>query len=390
MTADLHNFYTHQIPTKLQSATPTGNGLEVNFTNPESKHLYSWFWLRDHSIDAGSLDQLTTQRIVETFALDPAISCNDVKLDQHTQLIHFTWNDGSKSTISAYLLASVVGLTPAKHALAPHSERILWDKHRPLDDIPSLQFEAVMHDDAGLLEWLHKIHIYGFCLVEGVPADEQSTTKLAQRVGDVQETIFGSMWPLSSEMTDHGDTAYTTSYLEPHTDSTYYHDAPGLQMFNCLQFDGKGGESIQVDGFAIAAQIKREDPEAYATLTEMSVQGHYLEPGVHLHAERPALRLDSTGELVQLSFNNYDRAPTLMTEAEATRFQHAYALLHKHVTDQENWLKIPLTPGKTLIFDNWRNLHGRMGYVGKRVFYGCYHSRAVFESKIRVLQASLS
>lgn len=389
MTADLHNFYTQQIPTKLQSVEPTPNGLEVYFSANDSKHLYPWFWVRDHSIDADSLDQLTTQRIVETFAIPADISCNDLELDQHNQLIHFTWNDKSKSTISAYMLASVVGLTPAKHQLAPYSERILWDKHQPLDELPSLQFESVMQDDAGLLEWLHNIHIYGFCMLEGVPPNEASTTALAQRVGVVQETIFGGMWPLSSELTDHGDTAYTTSFLEPHTDSTYYHDAPGLQMFNCLQFDGKGGESIQVDGFAIAAQIKRDDPEAYKTLTEISVQGHYLEPGVHLHAERPALRLDSKDELIQLSFNNYDRAPTLMTDAESKRFQHAYGLLHKHVTDQDNWLKIPLTPGRTLIFDNWRNLHGRMGYVGKRVFYGCYHSRSVFESKIRVLQAAL-
>jgi len=39
--------------------------------------------------------------------------------------------------------------------------------------------------------------------------------------------------------------------------SSYYYNAPGLQMFNCLEFEGKGGESTQVDGFAIAEEDLR-------------------------------------------------------------------------------------------------------------------------------------
>ncbi len=73
---------------------------------------------------------------------------------------------------------------------------------------------------------------------------------------------------------------------------------------------------------------------------------------------------------------------------EAERFYHAYGLFHDHAMNQDNWLKIPLRPGMVLIFDNWRNIHGRMGYVGKRVFCGCCQSRWTFESKLRVLQAT--
>ena len=197
------------------------------------------------------------------------------------------------------------------------------------------------------------------------------------------------MWPLSSPVTEHEDTADTNSYLEPHTDGTYYHDAAGLQMFNCLDINCEGGESIQLDGFALANKIKQEDPEAYQTLTEVVIPGHYIEHGVHLRAERPAFQLDSKGDLIQVSFNNYDRAPMCLDEETHHRFHRAYKLLHDHIIDQENWITIEMKQGTALIFDNWRNLHGRMSYVGDRYFYGCYHSKAVFESKLRVLQRSL-
>ena len=384
----LNNFYTSPSHATLVSANATTEGLVVEFSNDAGEQHYPWFWVRDHGIDAPSLDQGTNQRMVDTFSLSPELSCKSLELDLSQQVIHFIWDDDTTSSISAYLLASVKGFTPEHHTLVPATPLVLWDKDTPLKTIPRVQFDDVMSSDKGLLAWLQNIHIYGFSLVDGVPPTEEGTEQLALRLGPAQETIFGGMWPLSSELTDHGDTAYSNSYLEPHTDSTYYHDAPGLQMFNCLDIDCKGGESIQLDGFAIAEKIKREDPEAYKTLTEVLVPGHYIEEGVHLRAERPPIRLDSKGNVVQISFNNYDRAPMLLNDEERKRFYHAYGLFHSHVIDQDNWLTIEMKKGTTLIFDNWRNMHGRMGYSGKRYFYGCYHSKAVFESKLRVLQSA--
>ena len=387
ISAAASNFYAPHSEVKALSVTAEANGLLVLFRGQEQERCYPWFWVRDNGIDAQSLDQTTLQRQVDTFSIPADIAASNVNFNKQSQLIEIDWNDGSNSVISTYVMASVLDLGVGRHLLVPDRKRVLWGKESPLKKLPTVQFDDVMGSDKGLLEWLENIQIYGFSLVKGVPATEEDTTRLAERIGIVQETIFGRMWPLSSELKDHGDTAYTDMYLEPHTDAIYYHDAAGLQMFNCLEFDCKGGESIQVDAFAIAARIKAEDPEAYQTLTEVLVPGHYMEEGVHLRAERPVFRLGSSGELMQVSFNNYDRAPFLMSNEVSKRFFHAYGVFHKHANDQDNWIKISLEPGTTLIFDNWRNMHGRMGFVGKRVFYGCYHSKAVFESKLRVLQA---
>lgn len=371
----------------IEAVVPTDAGLDVVFSGSDSAVAYSWFWLRDHGVDAESLDPRTLQRRVDTFSIPADIAPLNVRISDDLGKILIDWADDSQTTITAQVLASAQGLTPGSRELAMMHDRVLWDKKSPLENIPTVRFDAIMRSDDGLREWLENIVAYGVSLVADVPTTEDATRKLARRIGRVEETIFGDMWMLSAELADHGDTAYSTQYLEPHTDSSYYHDAPGLQLFNCLEFDGKGGESVQVDGFAIAERIRCEDPEAYATLTETVVPAHYLEPGVHLKAERPALRLNSRGELVQVTFNNYDRAPFLLDADAMQRFYHAYGVFHRHVMDQDNWLKIPLRPGTALIFDNWRTLHGRMGYVGKRVFCGCYTNRSELESTLRVLRA---
>lgn len=368
----------------------TNTGLDVFFGVEETATHFSWFWLRDHGIDENSLDPETLQRRIDTFSLPSDAKPTGVRFDASQQLVHIDWVDGSTTTVSGYLLASVAGRAPEAHELTPTRPRVLWDKHAPLKQLPTVSYDAVMESNTGLREWLENIVVYGFSLVEDVPATEEGSQAIAERIGMVQETIFGRMWMLSAQITDHGDSAYSTHFLEPHTDSSYYHDAPGLQMFNCIDFDGKGGESVQVDGFAIAERLRARELEAYQTLTEIVVPGQYLEPGVHLWAERPPFRLNSRGELVQVTFNNYDRAPFLLSDEDSKRFYHAYALFHEHAIDQENWLKIPLRPGMMLIFDNWRNLHGRMGYVGKRVFCGCYINRAAMESRLRVLQTQSS
>ena len=60
-----------------------------------------------------------------------------------------------------------------------------------------------------------------------------------RRVGYVRETIFGGFWDFQADLSK-ADTAYTNLELLPHTDGTYSHDAPGLQLLHCLAFDGDG------------------------------------------------------------------------------------------------------------------------------------------------------
>lgn len=368
-----------QLRTKIASAVATSDGLLVMFVGISEPETFSWFWLYDHSEDPSRYNTESRQRKINTFKIDKDIAGTNIELSDGDQVV-ISWNDGSAPGLySVGLLASAVGIG------TDQTKQQLWLAGSLPDQIPTVEFEQVISTDDGLREWLDAVATFGFGTVQNMPPDESSAERLARRIGYPRETIFGGVWKLSSELEDHSDTAYSQTFLEPHSDGTYSHDAPGLQMFCCIERTGTGGESTLVDGFAVAEQLRRQDPKAFATLTTTIVPGHYIEAGVHLRAERPAIRLDQHGNVAQISFNNYDRAPMKLPNAEMTEFYRAYGELHKRVNDRDNWLKIRLNSGDALLFDNWRLLHGRMEYTGKRLFIGCYHNREDFESRRRIL-----
>ena len=115
------------------------------------------------------------------------------------------------------------------------------------------------------------------------------------------------------------DSAYTPKELRPHTDSTYSLDAPGLQILLCMEYDATGGESILVDGFRVAQQLQQDDPMLYAALGQIEVIGIYKGDGSNLQARRPILRHDTNGRLIQVTFNNYDRATIRLAEPQMTQ-----------------------------------------------------------------------
>jgi len=350
-----------------------------------SESRFPWFWLRDHGQDPDSLDPDTLQRRVDTFSLEETIrGCGTEILDAGRGLA-ITWeNGGSASRYPADFLAAMAAEGAAGEAdLRRRLPLRLWSAKAPPAPYQPVPYDDFAEGKDGLRRCLESIWRDGFAVIEGAPTDEDSARALFGRVGYIRETIFGGLWSLSAEFTGHEDTAYSTQYLEPHTDSTYSHDAPGLQGFLCQVFDGTGGESILVDGFALAEEMRREAPEMFKILCEVVVPGRYIEPGVHLRAERPVFRLDGQGHLQQVSFNNYDRAPFLLPPERMKAFYRAYKDFHARIVARDNWLTVPLRPGMALIFDNWRLLHGRMGYTGKRVFRGCYHNHEDFESALR-------
>ena len=87
------------------------------------------------------------------------------------------------------------------------------------------------------------------------------------------------------------------------------HDAPGLQTLHCLQKDSVGGENQLIDGLAIAEKMRNEHPEYFKILSTINIPGRYIKTDTYLEAKRPLFRLNNQGKIVQVSFNNHDRAP---------------------------------------------------------------------------------
>ncbi|MEO6122099.1 MAG: trimethyllysine dioxygenase [Ilumatobacteraceae bacterium] len=354
--------------------------LEVTWSDATSTR-YPWIWLRDHAHDADTLHPVTQQRQLFTASL-PVDLVGTSAIVRGSDIV-VGWSDGSTESI-----LPVSFLARYRHAgsarAAVDTPVTIWDGAQIRSQLPTVGFEAIMDSDDGVRDWLAKVNEYGFCLAVDTPADAASTEALLRRIGYVRETIFGGMWEFTADLTK-ADTAYTNLELRPHTDGTYSHDAPGVQLLHCMFFEGTGGESTMVDAFAIAERMRRDHPEHFATLSTVAVPGQYIGDGSHLMSTRPIFRHDHTGLLVQVSFNNYDRAPFLLPENEMIAFYEALRTFESIANDEAMQWRHVLAPGEAMLFDNWRVLHGRFAYTGVRRLCGGYVNREDVESRLRQL-----
>jgi trimethyllysine dioxygenase len=104
----------------------------------------------------------------------------------------------------------------------------------------------------------------------------------------------------------HGDLAYSNQALPAHTDTTYFTDPAGLQIFHLLSHEGEGGSSLLVDGFYAASKLDKEDFEVLRRLKvprhASGSKGYLLQP-----EDSSVLRCDEDGRLLQVRWNNEDR-----------------------------------------------------------------------------------
>ncbi|KAI7111997.1 hypothetical protein KC352_g35585 [Hortaea werneckii] len=155
---------------------------------------------------------------------------------------------------------------------------------------------------------------------------------------------------------------------------------------------GSGGESSLVDGFAAAEQLYRQDPRAYEILSTTGVHAHASgNDGVNIQPSQavPTFVHDQTlGMLQQVRWNNADRGGVATAFENLKHWYDAAAQFDEILSNVKNQYWFQLQPGKMLLFDNWRVLHGRAAFTGKRRMCGGYINRDDFISKYRTTNLS--
>lgn len=369
---------------RIKDATAMAAEIEVRWADDAPPSRFSNVWLRDHCHSQLSLHPETMQRQVDTFAIPADLGVESVAVEEDGARLHIRWARGAGASDFPAGFLRQIAETSGK---LPKPERRLWDRAALGNSLPSTPYADIMASDEGLFSWLQQILVYGFAIATDTPPTPEATQALCERIAYIRQTIFGGFWDFTADLA-FKDTAYTPLAIGPHTDGTYSNDPPGLQMLHCLKFEGTGAQNTLVDGFKIGEVIRDTDPEAFEILTTVKIPAHYDGDGVSLRAAHPIIELDAEGDICQVAYNNYDRAPFQLKPERQMAFYRALALWNRMINDASFEIQLDLRPGGALMFDNWRVLHGRHEYTGYRRLCGAYLNQEDFQSKLRILSAN--
>ncbi|XP_062917836.1 gamma-butyrobetaine dioxygenase [Mobula hypostoma] len=359
-----------------------------------SHSLYPYAWLRDNCQCSQCFLASAKARILGIKDLDVDISPEKITLTDSK--ISVVWPDQHISEFDAnWLKARCFHQSAREEKQKQHffKDRLHWGSEL---QIPTANFEEVLTNDEVAYEWLCNLRRIGLVQLKNAPVEEGQVARLGKRIGYLRLTFYGNCWQVEDKA-NANNVAYTSGELSLHTDYPALHHPPGVQFLHCIKKAVAGGETVIVDGFHVANQLRRLNPEAFKILTSVFVD--FTDIGVDycdfsLQSKHKIIDLDHDGNVAQINFNNATRDSVLNLPAE--QVQSFLAALKNYVRlmyKPENLVTFKMEPGDILTFDNWRILHGRRSYHSTDGHYrhleGAYLDWDEVLSRLRCLKQAL-
>ncbi|QBR34308.1 MULTISPECIES: gamma-butyrobetaine dioxygenase [Pseudomonas] len=342
-------------------------------------------WLRDNCPCPQCVYNVTREQVFEIVDAAPDLVPANAHIDSDGCL-QIDWQDGHRSRFDpGWLRAHAYDDESRAERLAAKPKAYLWRSDLQL---PVFEYSALMNDNGALLQWLIAVRDIGLTQVRGVPTEPGSLKLIAQRISFIRESNFGVLFNVQSKA-DADSNAYTAFNLPLHTDLPTRELQPGLQFLHCLVNDAEGGESIFVDGFAIADALRQEAPELFQALCEIPVEFRNKDRHSDYRCLAPIIALDALGRVAEVRMANFLRGAFDTSVEQMPLLYRAYRRLIAMTREPRFRLMQRLNPGELWCFDNRRTLHARNAFdpaTGARHFQGCYIDRDELLSRILVLQ----
>ncbi len=368
-------------PSPVQSAVIANGQLDVTWCDGKS-HRFHPFWLRDNCacpdcLHPGTREQLLDVRKVPLDIVVETSTCND------DGAIRVSFSDGHKSRFHPGWLWAHASQS---WALAP-LEPICWTQAR-LNEPSTFDGPAATSDDSVLAEALEAFELYGIVRLRNLPAEPNTVERFALSLGPVRETQFERVFNVIS-LADADSNAYTSDALSGHVDLPTWEATPGIQILHCIENSVSGGESIMIDGFAIAAELQENEPDTFELLTAVcwSHSSRKFDTGYRWRA--PIIGISPNGKFSSIRLTAFSRDPL---QVDSQLVEPSYRALRRFLDLMEEprfRMVYAFAPGDLVMFDNLRVMHGRNSYdlaSGDRHLQGIYLDRDSARAKRRVIE----
>ncbi len=316
---------------------------------------FHYVWLRDNCwCPACRVVQSGERRL---FTADIGDDIAPATAEVEGEVLRVSWNDGHSSTYTTGWLAahdySDRGRVDSGH------DPTLWDA--TLSNLPAFEHAEVVGTAAGQLAYLDAVRDYGVALVRGTPSRDGEVARFAETIGHVRETAFERIHNVRHDPTGY-NVAHTAMELKPHTDLPSYHWPPSVQLLHFLRNDATGGESTLTDGWAILADLRRDDPAAFETLARVPVAFQLFSDTEDTYARAPLIQLDTQGHVSTFRFSNQLAQPLSTSFEVMEEFYRAYRKLGRLIDSDRYTVAFKTSSGDLITVHGHRVLHGRLPF----------------------------
>ena len=338
-------------------------------------------WLRDNC--PSGLHPQTHERLLDLLTLDLAPVLTSATLDGgHVILVY---EDGHVSRMAVSMLSAH---RPGQRAVDPAAiAPQIWRSEFTATAVPRYAAAQVVADDSALNTWMHDTARFGLTIVDQLDDRTSAGVEVAQRIGFLRETNFGTTFEVINKP-DPNNLAYTSVALPLHTDLPNQEVPPGYQFLHCLANEATGGGSLFADGFAMAEDLRAEDPEAFRLLCEVRIPFRFHDREADIRVHEPVITLAPSGDVIEIRYNAHLAGIFDMPAEIMPDYYRAYRAFMAKTRDAKYRVVFRLKAGEMVVFDNRRVLHGRDSFdpsTGFRHLHGCYVDRGEFASRLRKL-----
>lgn len=445
---------------KILSAKFTNESTVVTFVvNHQPKNTpfqicFNNLFLRDSSRSANSVDPKTGQKMYTTgrLAAKPIHTIpNSMQISPDGMFLNISWKDNDSYDYPLEFFYKYKGCS-----FMTRSIRKQFSKHRPviwnarvfnesaIESDFAVKYDDFVKNDAALYDTLIKLQKYGLALITDIPqnglAGPDMMRTMVCRVGPLRRTTLNAVFEVNNLTEDHSHIGLTNLALPMQTDFQYMENVPGFKFLYCVKNQTHSGESIFVDGYNVARELKEADVQAYEALKAVPINYEYKIPGKCFYYEsRPLieefdaneqnieshnfeylikhvnyspsfqapftygiynkLRSDSGREASlfsnETSLENCQHTnPGKVVERYAFRkFVRGLTLFEDMVNDPVNQFKLKIPENSCILINNRRILQGRTlvdadDKTKQRLMYGCYLDTDNFRSRLKAFEES--
>ena len=284
----------------------------------------------------------------------------------------------------------------------------LWGTEDYNMEASTIPYADFIGTPKSLASALNHLHTTGLVFITDVPKDELSVGKIAQRIGPLRNSFYGSTWDVKS-VPNAKNVAYTSRNLGFHMDLLYMQEPPGLQLLHCMENTCEGGLSQFVDTYkALDVLLTKHGRRVFDLLTRGRVPYEYSNDGFYYYDRKPIVAL--SGYPYKYRYVQNSEHHSVLSRVQRVYWSPPFTAPHMrqepvarngrldHVRELRvgqlfaATLEAPgmvfttkLSPGTCVIFDNLRVCHARTAFdtsAGHRWLRGAYLDHQDFHSRM--------